>query len=118
MKYSVKDDKFVPIKYNIVTGPTTRYMKIEKDALGTDKPVADFYITSGHKLVIDGKEIKAGKIPQAKRVKVKPELVYSICTDQRQIILVNGLSVIALGFEEWDEYSKKRNIIWNDNYLK
>lgn len=113
--YSINDQKFIPIKYNIVNGPTIRYMLIKRDALGENQPSEDLYITSGHKIMINGKEIKAGKIPQAKRVKVNPENVYSIVTEKRLPILINNLHVMTYGYDEWLEYSGKKNIAWYDN---
>ena len=90
-------------------------MIIAKDSFGENKPSDDFYVTSGHKIIIDGKEIKAGKIPQARRIKVDPENVYSIVTETRLPILVNNLVVIAYGHEEWLEYSRKKGLSWYDN---
>ena len=116
--YNIDEQKFITVKYNIVTGPTTRYMKIPKDALGENQPSEDFYVTSGHKLIIDGKEIKAGKILQAKRVKVKPENVYTIVTEEHVPILVNNLAVMTYGYDEWLEYSKKRGIVWHNNKIE
>lgn len=45
--YSTNDQKFIPVKYNIVTGPTKRYMLIKRNALNEDQPSEDFYVTSG-----------------------------------------------------------------------
>lgn len=113
--YSIRSKQFIPIKFNIVTGPTTRYMLIKKDALGENLPSEDFYVTSGHKIFINDKVFKAGKIPQAHRVKVNPENVYSIVTDHCEPILINNLAVMAHGHDNWIEYSKNKGIIWHDN---
>ncbi len=91
--YNTKLKKIVSVKHNIVTGTTQRYILLEKDMFGKNKPCTDFYVTSGHVLVINGVEIKARDIPNAKRVKVKPEMVYLICTEDRQPINHNGLCV-------------------------
>lgn len=113
--YDIKREKFVAVKHNIVTGPTTRYMKIAKNLLGENQPVVDFFVTAGHKLVVDDKIIKAKNIPGAQRVKVEPEPVYSICTENKTVIMVNGLKVLAWGLPEWLDYSKKNSINWYDN---
>ena len=113
--FSIRENQFVPIKLNIVTGPTTRYMKIKKNALGVNQPNVNFYVTSGHKIVINGVEIKAKNIPQAKRIRVKPEYVYSICIEKRGPIVVNGLQVIAWGYDDWLKYADKTKISWHDN---
>lgn len=113
--YSISEDKFVPVVYNIVTGPTIRYMLIKKNSFGEDKPNNDFYITGGHKIIINGSEIKAADLPNAKRIKVKPELVYSICIENRGPIIVNNLSVMAWGKNEWLQKCQSKNISWANN---
>lgn len=113
--YSTVDGNFVPVIYNIITGPTKRYIKIPKDFFEKDKPSQNFYVTGGHKIVINDKETKAASIPNCKRIKVKPELVYSICTENRCPILVNNLDVIAWGKDEWLQIVKKRGYNWKDN---
>ena len=82
------------------------------------QPNEDFYVTSGHIIVYNGVKTKARNIPGAKRVKVKPQSVYSICTENRQPILINNLDVMAYEYEEWLNYAKTHNIAWIDNTLK
>lgn len=109
--YNTKKQQFVSVKYNIVTGPTMRYMRIKKDSLGENQPNEDFYITSGHVIMINGTPIKARHIPQAKRIKVKSENIYTICTDAGGPILINGLEVMSYKYQKWLEYAAKKNII-------
>ena len=113
--FSIDEQKFVRVIYNVVAGITSRYMLIKKNAIAENEPSEDFYITSGHILVIDGIEAKAINIKQAKRIKVKPETMYTICTEKRGPILINGLEVMAWGREEWMDYCLRKNIIWRDN---
>jgi len=108
---------FIPVKLNIIAGPTIRYIKIEKNMLGKNEPSEDFYVTSGHKIVINGIETKAKYIPNVKRIKVEPENVYSICVDKRTSIKINGLNVIAWGYDEWTNYSTKKGLSWSNNNL-
>ena len=90
-------------------------MLIKKNLLGENCPNADFFVTSGHKVLVNGKIIKAGKIPGARRVKVKPELVYSICVASQSIIRVNNMDVVAWGYDKWLAYSKEHRITWTNN---
>ncbi|XWV25978.1 putative orfan [Tupanvirus soda lake] len=113
--YSVYNKKFIPVVYNIVNGPTDKYIMIEKNLFGMNQPIEDFYVTGGHILVVDGKEIKARDIPNTKKIKVKPEMVYSICTKKREPILINGLAVMAWGEKEWLQYANEKGIVWKDN---
>jgi hypothetical protein len=113
--YSSDTQKFVPVIYNIVAGMTNRYMLIKKDSIAINQPFKDFYITSEHQILINGIEVKAKHVLQAKRVKVKLESLYSICTKNREPILINGLEVMTWSLEEWLDYSLRKNIIWTDN---
>ena len=113
--YSINDQKFIPVKYNIVSGPNTAFMLIQKNALGENQPSEDFYITGGHPIIIDGIEIEAQKIPQATQVDMSPALVYTICTEKREPIMINGLAVLTWSYDEWSQTSKENNFIWHDN---
>lgn len=115
--FDVNTKSFIPIIYNIVTGPMTRFMRIKKDALGENKPNQDFYVTSGHNLWINNLEIKAKNIKVAKRVKVKSQNVYSICTAEKTAILVNNIDVMTWGVDEFVNYSKNNNLLWSNNHI-
>ncbi|XWV24567.1 hypothetical protein QJ856_gp1224 [Tupanvirus deep ocean] len=107
---------FVPVKLNIISGTTKKFRKIKKNSLGENQPSEDFYVTSGHVLVINGKEVKARNIPQAKKIrKKKKEKLYSICTEKRVPIVVNGLDVMSWGYDEWMEKVSKTGIAWANN---
>ncbi|AUL79879.3 hypothetical protein QJ857_gp0280 [Tupanvirus soda lake] len=117
--YSINKQKFVPVKLNIVSGPTKSFRCIKKDALGENQPNKDFYVTSGHKIVINGIPTKVRHIPQAKRLNPKKkDIVYSICVDENEPILVNNLPVIAWGHDEWLKRCEDHIIIWKDNAPK
>ena len=117
--FSEKSNTFVPVKHNIITGQTTRYVLIKKDSLGPNQPCENFYITSGHRVIHNGIEIKANRLPNAKRVKVNPaEMVYTICTELPDVITVNGMPVVSWGYNEWISYADKRNIAWKENLRK
>lgn len=113
--YSISQNKFVPIRSNVVTGTVNRLIKIDADSLGKDQPILDFNITSGHRLVVNGLEIKARHLPQAKRIKVKPQYVYSICTDKRCTIWVNGLEVMTWSYQKWLSRAASKGISWMEN---
>ena len=116
--FSTEKNDYIPIYSNIVTGPNRRFVLLKKNSLGDNLPNEDFYVTSGHKILIDGKFIKARNIPQGKRVKIQSQLVYSICTEIQCSVLVNGLCVLTWGKNDWVTYSKKRGIDWVDNVKK
>ena len=99
--FSTTKQQFVPVKHVVVSEPTERFIRIKKDTLGENKPTEDLYITSGHVLMINGGFIKARDVPQAERIKIKAEPVYSICTNKGGPILVNGLGVLSNKYIKW-----------------
>ena len=113
--FSISDNDFVPIKYNIVTGLVEQYRLIKMNSLGENKPNKDLYITGGHKIMLNGFEVKAADVPGAKRFKVKPEVVYSVCTEKRCPVIINNLAVMSWGYNEWHKFVECRNIDWKDN---
>jgi hypothetical protein len=113
--FSINDKQFIPIIYNIVSGPNTNFVLIKKDTFGENQPSDDFYITGGHPIVIDGKEIESQNIPQGSNVNISPCLVYTFCTKKREPLMINGLAVLSWSLEEWNEKSKEYNISWYDN---
>lgn len=114
--YDIIKHEFVPVKFNIIARKTTRFMLIKAHLIGHNQPFEDFYVTSGHKLLIKDEKIKARYVKGAIRVKVNPpEILYSICTAKAAVILVNGLGVATWGYDNWLRYAKKNGIGWKDN---
>lgn len=113
--YSVTKKSFMSIIYNIVSGPQTRFMYIEKDKIALNQPSKDLYITSGHRILSNNKEIKASDVPNAIKIVTEPVLVYTICTKEHDIILVNGIGVASYGDDEWQKYAAEKNFIWKNN---
>jgi predicted outer membrane repeat protein len=115
--FDVDSQSFIPILYNIVNGPVARFYKIAKDSIDTNIPSEDFYITSGHKLIINGIIMKARDVPQSVRVKTKSQKTYSICTKNETAILINGMSVMTWSHDKFLGHAKKNNIHWVDNHI-
>ena len=114
--FSTKRNTFVPIKLNIISGPTRNFRCIKKNALGENKPNEDFYVTPGHVIMVEGEFKKVRDIPQAEKYRPKdPELVYSLCIDKSETILVNNLSVLAWGYNKWLKNAEDKQISWKDN---
>lgn len=113
--FSTQTKEFVSIKHNIRTGPQNRFVLIKKGLLGENHPNKDFYVTTGHVLIINGTERKAKKVRKTKIVTIDYQPIYTICTELRQPILVNNLEVMAYGLKEWYDYSTAKNIQWQDH---
>lgn len=116
--YDLTNKKFIPVLRNVITGPANRMMKIPKNSLGTNQPFEDFYITSGHPILINGIPTKARDIPQAKRIQVKQLNVYSICTKDQTAICINGLPVLTWREKKFLDYAHKNHISWTENGKK
>jgi hypothetical protein len=114
--YSVNKKEFIPVKLNIVSGPTNKFRLIKKETLGQNQPSHDFYVTPGHKIIYNGMPTKARYIPEAKRFKTNKSVpVYSICVDENEPILVNNLPVVAWGYNEWMQSTKSNITCWKNN---
>ena len=106
---------FIPVKHNIVTKASDRYMLLKKDSLSSRKPNKDFKVTGGHYLLIDGEQVKARHIKQAIRIKTKEKYVYSICTEYWTPILINNLNVFSWNADKWKEHVRRKGIVWFEN---
>jgi hypothetical protein len=113
--FSVNDNKYIPVVHNIVSGGTNKFMLISKDSLGVNNPSQDFYITPTHPMIIDGKEVQARNVIGSIPVTITPSLLYSICTEKREPILINDLSVLSWSYQDWIQKQKQNKIIWHDN---
>ncbi len=81
-------------------------IKIEKDAINTNLPSQDTFVTKQHLFEIDGKQVSAGDMTSlnpSKIYQIKPisEYVYHIILKNRQyaFITVNGLKAETLGLK-------------------
>jgi hypothetical protein len=115
--FSCVQNKFVPVIYNIVTGPTQKFFIIEKDSLAVGLPSHDFLVTGGHCIELDGKIVKVRDIPSAKKIPVVPQPIYSICISKKSPILINGLNVLAWKKEQWDQNVIDNFVIWSNNQI-
>lgn len=108
--YSVTEGKFVTVTHNICSGYTHRFFRIPKDHFEKNIPNTDLDITGGHVIVVNDAEIKVRDIGGLKRVKCRPPApVYTICTEKRGPILVNGMQVMAGTFSEWQKFIAEHN---------
>lgn len=113
--YSADYNNFIPIIHNIIAGITNRFILIKKNSITENEPFDDFYVSSKHHLFMNGHEIFAKNIKRAKKVEVKPEMLYSICTKKCQAIMINGLEVMTWSHDDWLDYSLRKNIYWYRN---
>jgi hypothetical protein len=115
--FCMKSNEFVPVKLNVVTGLANRFMKLAKNSLGCNQPNRDFFVTSGHKLLINGNEVKARNIPEAIVARKKLQEVYTICTEKETPIFINGLAVMTWSEDKFLAYAKEKNMRWHNNKI-
>ena len=108
-------DEYIPIVYNAKSGTTRRYRKFVKDVFGPGKPTHDFFITSGHRMMIDGVNIKAGRLKEGVKAGVKNDQLYTIVTEETCPIWINGLDVMTYNEKEFTDYVTKKHIKWINN---
>ena len=116
MVYDIKTSNFVNILYNIISGTTTRFVKIPKDIVAKNIPNKDIFITSGHDIIFEGKKIKAINLPGSYIVKLPVQKVYTLCTKKTNIIYANNLKALT-----WSEkkFMKKieNGMVWKNNEI-
>lgn len=114
MVYSCKKNKYINVKLNVASGPLEDFILIEKDLLGYEQPKEDFYITRDHPIIINGKEIKSHNIKNSKKVKLNPQNIYTIVTDDREPILVNNLPALSWGYYSFiSKWLKSKSHLWS-----
>lgn len=113
--FDTKTKTFVDVKLNVITGKVSELYMIPKDSLGIDVPNINFYVTGGHKLLINNQKVRVRNIPQAIKVTISPDYVYSICTDEECPILINNINVFTWSYSDVLKYSDSRNIKWKNN---
>lgn len=113
--YDTKNQTFVMVKNNAVSYGATRLCLIEKGSIFDNIPHTDIKLTSGHYVIVNDKEVKAKYCQGAKKIKVPSQKIYTICTNQRVPISVNGLEAMTWNATKWRSYSKRSNISWFEN---
>lgn len=113
--FSTTQNKFVPVRLNIITFNNKEYIVFKKDVFEENKPCQDLYITGGHPILYNGNETRTMDIPSIDKINVDPEEVYSIATDLREYILVNNVETLTWSYEAWRNLVlRNKSIIWNE----
>ena len=99
--YSINKREFIPIVHNIVSFGCTKLVLLKKNSLGDNKPNEDFYITENHPILIGNTEFNAKDIKEGELITVPMQKVHTICTIDREPILVNNLAVLSLASDHF-----------------
>lgn len=107
----------IEVLYNIkYTIKTNKFVKINKGALGDNLPTNDLFITEGHALLIDDREVECQTMINGdtiNEVKLDNRVeVYALCCREKTGIITEGVSVMTWRSDEWEEYCVKNKILW------
>lgn len=99
--YSVTKNEFISFLANPYLGKQIYTMCIiRKNSLGANVPNEDFYIKKNHPIYINNKEIFPTEIPNIECQKIDCS-INTICTKERDYILINGLPVTTWNYEHF-----------------
>ena len=106
----------VPVLFNICSGETDKFVKISKDAIGTNKPSRDIYMTKGHPVLTNGgREFPCQSLINNRNVSWntfdKPHSVYNICTEKRIFIKMENMYVCTWAKDEYEKFITKYNVV-------
>ena len=106
----------VPVLFNICSGETDKFVKISKNAIGTNKPNRDIYITKGHPVLTNGgREFSCQSLINNRTVSWhtfdKSRSVYNICTEKRIFIKMENMYVCTWAKDEYEKFIKKYNVV-------
>jgi len=90
---------------NIKFVPGKKFIHLQKNALSENVPDRDLYITGGHPILVDGKDIEAQKLVNGNTIK-EVELdklvdVYSLMTKDYIPVKTNGAMVFTWQHQYW-----------------
>lgn len=108
----------VNVVYNIVFNcpKTDKFVQVPKDSIAENVPSKEVLIRKFHPILYKGKEIeplvlakKLGKTDQIKEIKVNELVeVYSLCTNKRTFINMQGLMVATWSQNDWENKACKK----------
>lgn len=111
-----KDENEVKVIYNIKYLPQTQFIKISKNALSNNLPENDLYIRKGHPVIINGEEVECQNLVNGVTIIEHTfdhmSNVYSLCTENRVGVMMEGIVVMTWGQKDWEEYVENINIFW------
>jgi len=90
------------LKKLVITGPTTKLVKIKTGLISELVPDRDTVLTRGHKLVIGDQEIKSVDLPGRIILHKENILVYAPIVEKRMVGLANGMPVVIDGEEQFE----------------
>jgi hypothetical protein len=97
------DGQQVKLISNIRLANATKFILIQKGALGESQPVADMHIIDGHPILVDSKEILPIKLINGTTIKyvdLESAPIYTLVTEKRTFVLINNVPVCTWSCED------------------
>lgn len=113
--YSVETGKYMPIIHNAITGVSIKFHLIKKDAIATDKPNRDLFISPGHMILHNGVGTKARDVSEANEALVKSSELHTLVTKNHEAIVVNGVGVYTESLRNFRRQIQKKKLAWKEN---
>lgn len=92
----------------IRTGRTKQFILISPDSLGDNLPKKEVHIIAGHPILIDGREVCPENLCNGNSIRMvnldQGEDIYTLCTEKRTFVNVQGLQVGTWGRDAWDNF--------------
>lgn len=104
--YSYTRNMFVPIRKIHYSGITKKIYLIKKDSLGDNVPNNDLYITGRHPVCCNGKIMLAETVPGAIRLDNVCLDVYTIATDEQELVNINNMHVQTWKLSDINDHIK------------
>lgn len=114
----IKDYPDNGFKKVLMSGWSDTFVEIKKNALGKNKPYNNTLLTSGHPIIVNGKEIKASKLVNNNTIVIKKlekkVKVYTLMFNERKTIKMHGLDVVQWSENDFNNFLEKNNKIYTE----
>jgi hypothetical protein len=97
------DGNPVKLVQNVKLLDATKFVIIEKCALGENEPSEDMYIIDGHPIFIDNKEVLPIKLINGKNIRyvdLEPTPIYTLVTENRIFVKVNNINICTWAIKD------------------
>lgn len=88
--------------------PTCNFIQMEKGSVGPNRPSSNLKIRPGHPILVDGREIVPEDLlcmPSVNEIQLdKPVYVYTLITDRRTFVNMQGAMVGTWSESSWENY--------------
>jgi len=96
------------VERNIMSGSSREFVRIKRGAFGVEQPSAELFIKRGHPVLLAGQEVPCEQLIDGQLVDEvvleKSARIYSLCTQRRTFVDMQGLHVGTWAEEAFDNF--------------